>query len=246
MFWSQLVGFVATGTWVAVSGDPLPGVATLAAAAGAGLSLTICLAAFFQAMVVGTMSIVAPISATGVLVPIVAGLVRGERPAAVQVVGVIAAIAGIMLASRTPGERSTAAAETGLRLAFLAALGGGVFLWLMEPASRHGVAWAVFIVRAIPVFTLGAALALRGASLRHSLDSRSARIVFVAGLLGSASVALYALATLHGGLAIVSVGASLYPAVTVWLAYHVLGERVHGTQRAGIAAVLLGVLLIAA
>jgi drug/metabolite transporter (DMT)-like permease len=244
MFCTQLVGLVLAGGWVAISGDPLPGLATVAAATGAGLGLIVGLAAFFQAMVVGTISIVAPISATGVVIPIAAGLARGERPGAAQVLGIVAAIAGIALASRAPREHPSAPAESGLGLALLAALGGGFFFWLMAPGSAHGVPWAMLISRTVPVLALGAVLAIRRKSLRPALDARTARTVLIAALLALVAIALYAYATLHGQLAIVSVLGSLYPVVTVSLAYHVLGERVHRVQRVGIAAVLAGVVLM--
>jgi drug/metabolite transporter (DMT)-like permease len=244
MLCTQLIGVVLAGCWVAVSAVPVPGVGTLAAAAGAGLGLTVGLAAFFQAMVVGTISIVAPISATGVIVPIAAGVARGERPGAGQAVGIVAAIAGIALASRSSRDHPSAPAESGLGLAFLAALGGGLFFWLMAPASRHGVPWAMLIARLIPVFMLAAAVGIRRASLRPAFESQNAGTILASALLAFSGMALYAFATLHGQLAIVSVLASLYPVVTVVLAYRVLGERVRGVQLLGIAAVLAGVVLL--
>lgn len=50
--------------------------------------------AFFQAMVVGKMSVVTPIAATGVILPVAAGIAGGERPSAAQVIGIVAAVAG--------------------------------------------------------------------------------------------------------------------------------------------------------
>ncbi len=244
VFCTQLIGVVIAGGWVAISTDPVPPVATFAAAAGAGLGLAVGVAAFFQAMVVGKMSIVAPISATGVLVPIVAGIARGERPNAAQAVGIVTAIAGVVLAARPPSERPAAAAESGLGLALLAALGTGLFLWLMAPASRHGVPWAILIARAIPALVLTVAVNVRRISLRSALQSRTASIILVSALLTFSATALYAFATLHGALVIVSVLGSLYPVVTVLLAYRVLGERTHGAQQLGIAAVLAGVVLL--
>jgi drug/metabolite transporter (DMT)-like permease len=244
MFATQMVGVVLAGAWVAISGDPLPPFATLADATAAGFGLMVGLLAFFQAMVVGTISIVAPISATGVVIPIVAGLARGERPSAAQVAGIVAAIAGVALASREPGEHSTAAAQSGLGLALLAALGGGVFFWLMAPASRHGAAWPVFLARAIPAVALIAVLHLRHRPLRPTLDRRTALAVLASALLAFIATAAYAYATQHGRLAVVSVLGSLYPVVTVLLAYRVLGERVHGGRRVGVIAVLAGVVLL--
>jgi drug/metabolite transporter (DMT)-like permease len=63
-------------------------------------------------------------------------------------------------------------------------------------------------------------------------------------VLGFAATTLYAFATLHGQLAIVSVLGSLYPAVTILLAYRLLGERPDGAQQLGILAVLGGVVLL--
>ncbi len=65
------------------------------------------------------------------------------------------------------------------------------------------------------------------------------------GILDVSANGLYALATRHGLLSIVSVAASLYPLVTVMLARSVLGERVHRVQELGIVAALTGVALIA-
>jgi len=70
--------------------------------------------------------------------------------------------------------------------------------------------------------------------------------MFLSAVLGVFSLGLYALATVHGQLAIVSVLGSLYPVVTVLLAYRVLGERVHRVQSLGIASVLAGVVLMSA
>jgi drug/metabolite transporter (DMT)-like permease len=246
IFCTQLIAVVLAGGWVAISAEPVPPVATLAAGAGAGLGMTVGLAAFFQAMVVGTMSVVAPISATGVIVPIIAGIVRGERPGVAQAIGIVAAIVGIVLAARPPRDHPSTPVESGLGLALLAALGSGLMLWLMAPASRHGVPWALLITRAIPAIILAAGMSIRRASLRPALEARNARVTVASALLGFSGVALYAFATLHGQLVIVSVLASLYPAVTVLLAYRVLGERLHGLQQLGIAAMLVGVVLLSA
>jgi drug/metabolite transporter (DMT)-like permease len=246
VFCSQIVMIVVAASWVALSADPVPPVASLVAATGAGLGMTIGLAAFFRAMVVGKMSLVAPITAIGVVVPIVAGIARGERPTVAQAVGIVVVTAGVVVAARLTGERRAASIESGLGLALLAALGTGLFLWLMAPASRHGVPWALLTSRAIPGMALAATVILRRTSLRPAFAPRTASTIVAFSLLAFSATALYAFATVHGQLVIVSVLGSLYPVVTVLLAYCVLGERVHGAQRFGIAAVLAGVVLLAA
>ena len=57
---------------------------------------------------------------------------------------------------------------------------------------------------------------------------------------------LFAVATNHGLLSLVSVAGSLYSAVTVVLARFVLGERLAPSQRSGVVVALAGVALIAA
>ena len=58
------------------------------------------LAAFYHALTIGTMSIVAPVSATGTAIPVLVGLFSGEQPSAVQVAGILLAGAGVVLAAR--------------------------------------------------------------------------------------------------------------------------------------------------
>jgi drug/metabolite transporter (DMT)-like permease len=244
IFFTQLIGALLAVGWVVISSEPVPPVVAVVAATGAGLGLAVGVGAFFQAMVVGKMSVVAPISATGVVLPVAVGIARGERPSAAQAVGIVVAIAGVALAARPPGERQAARAESGFGLALVAAVGTGLFLWLMAPASRHGVAWAILISRVIPAVALIVVVGVRRTSLRPAFQPRMAGTIVVAALLAFAGTALYALATLHSQLVIVSVLGSLYPAVTGLLAYHVLGERLGRSQLVGIAAVLSGVVLL--
>src|SRR5918998_6331147 len=83
--------------------------AATAWAAGVGALGLIALFAFYRALAIGTMSIVAPISATGVAIPVLVGLASGERPGALQVAGIVLACAGVILAAReAPGEDAEA------------------------------------------------------------------------------------------------------------------------------------------
>jgi drug/metabolite transporter (DMT)-like permease len=241
---SQLIGVALAIGWVVLSRDPVPSLATLAAGAGAGIAMTVALAAFFEGMVIGRMSVVAPVSAIGVVVPIAAGIAGGEQLTAAEAVGIVAAIGGVVVAARVPGEQHTASRESGVGLALIAALGAGAFLWLMAPASRQGAAWAVLSSRAVPALVLTVVLYARRSSLRETLTRRNAPLTLTASLLGFAAAALYSLATRHGQLSIISVLGSLYPVVTVMLAYVLLGERLHRAQQFGIVGVLAGIVLL--
>ena len=76
--------------------------------------------------------------------------------------------------------------------------------------------------------------------------ARSALVLVGAGALDCGATALYGVANTKGALSIVAVVGSLYPVMTLILARAVLGERIRPVQKAGVAAALAGVAMIAA
>ena len=238
---------VAIGiAFVAGSGDAFPDLGAAALATGAGVAGCAALAAFYRGLAIGTMSIVAPVSATGAAVPVLVGLAQGERPGTIQVAGIVVAMVGIVLAAREPGDAPAGPAmRTSLALAGLAALGFGTFFVLIDQATELGGApWSLLLVRVGEVALLGAlALATRPAM---PVDLRDASPLLVIGVLDFSATAFFALATEQGLLSVVSVVGSLYPAVTVVLARIVLAERVARSQEVGVALTLAGVVAISA
>ena len=63
-------------------------------AAPAALLGTLGLVAFYRGMAAGAISLVAPIAATGALIPVAFGLATGERPSALQLAGIALAVGG--------------------------------------------------------------------------------------------------------------------------------------------------------
>jgi drug/metabolite transporter (DMT)-like permease len=246
MLVSQAIGLAALLVVLAASGVGPPDLARLLPAAAAGVAGIAALTAFYRALAIGTMSIVAPIAATGVCVPVVVGIAGGEHPAAIQLVGILAATVGVVLASREPGAQSERgrAARTSIALALVAALGFGSFAVGLRSSARADVLWALLAARGCGT----AALALTFVLRRPARGGASMQIVplMAMGVLDLSANGLYALATRHGLLSVVAVAASLYPLVTVMLARSLLGERVRRSQELGIAAALAGVALMAA
>jgi drug/metabolite transporter (DMT)-like permease len=191
------------------------------------------------------MSIVAPIAATGVAVPVLVGVTGGDRPGLVQVAGIGAALVGIVLASREPATDEVPArvVRQSLVLALGAALGFGLFFVGVRASARTDALWSAFGARSASVVVLAAvAVCLPG---RVVVRPASWGVLSVIGILDVGANALYALATRHGLLSVISVLSSLYPLATVLLARVVLGERVRRVQEVGVVAALAGVLLIA-
>jgi drug/metabolite transporter (DMT)-like permease len=243
---SQVTAFVLAVVYVVASGDPVPDLGAAALATGAGVAGCAALAAFYRGLAIGTMSIVAPVSATGAVVPVLVGVASGERPGGIQVAGIVLAMVGIVLAAREPSSAAPSrAVRASLALALLAALGFGSFFVLLDEATEQaGAPWALLFTRVGEV----AALTAVALALRPQMPSglRDASPLLLVGALDYLATALFAAATQEGLLSVVSVVGSLYPAVTVVLARVVLAERVARSQELGVVITLAGVVAISA
>jgi drug/metabolite transporter (DMT)-like permease len=239
---SQGTGLVVMTAVAGASGEALPGLEAVGWAAASGVAELIGFAALYRGLAIGAMSVVAPVSATAAIFPLLIGLTVGEAPTALQGAGIAVAIGGVVLASlERPGgdggeQRRVAA---GISLAVLAALGFGMFFIAIDAAADEGPLWAVAISRAAAFVLLVGALA----RMRRPRppDRGSYAPLAAVGLLDIAANAMFALALTLGLAAVVSVVGSLYPVATVLLARVVLHEQTAGRQRAGVLAALAGV-----
>jgi drug/metabolite transporter (DMT)-like permease len=245
---SQGVGLALGVVVVLASGRAIPSGGPVAASLGAGLCVIAGLACFYRALATGTMSVVAPVAATGVVIPVLVGVLGGNDLAAVQVVGMGVAVAGVVLASRHPGEHALVAAAREHRdsvvLALTAAVAFGCYFLLAHIGARGGVAWLLLLSH---LTSLAGVLAIMVVA-RPSRPSRLGRdlgVLAVAGALDFGATGLYGIANHGGQLSIVAVAGSLYPVATVLLARLVLGERLVRAQAAGVCLALVGVALIA-
>jgi drug/metabolite transporter (DMT)-like permease len=245
VLWVLLVS-QATGLWLVltaalVSGAPLPGGHAALLAAGAGLAELVGFAALYRALAVGRMSVVAPISAMAALLPIMVGLAAGDKPTALQALGMTLALGGAALASLEYGVDHRRAAA-GVGLAVIAALGFGAFFVGTDLAADDGALWAVAVNRAAAVAALvGIVLALRRPS---PLTRDQIAPLAAVGVLDISANVMFAIALTVGMAAAVSVLGSLYPVATVVLARAILHEELSISQRGGVAAALAGIGLV--
>lgn len=241
--WTQLVGLLSVVVLTLAVNDDWPGWNEMWPALVAGAVGPLALGCFYRGLAIGTMSVVAPISATAVAVPVIAGLATGDRPGAAAVVGIALAAAGIVLASREPDHIDAQTSRASIVLALGAALGFGVFLTALPAASDASVPWALLLARTVSVAMCAAALLAAVRGRRHPERADTTAIVAV-GILDVGANGLYALASTKGLLSIVSVLGSLYPVMTVILAWLLLHERLARVQQAGVALAFTGVALI--
>lgn len=243
LFFVEGAGLVTLLVVIAIVAPPFPDTGQALAAAAAGTAGVVALGLFYRALSIGSMSIVAPIAATGAVVPVVVGIVRGDRVTVLIGAGLLVAFVGILLASREAEEEAERSPATRLSvlLALGAALGFGLFFTGYDRAAPGGVLWAAALARcaAVPLVTI-AVLATRTRLPR----GRDALGLSGVGQLDCASTALYALAATKADLVVVAVVGSLYPVVTVVLARTILKERMRTVQGIGVAAALAGVVLV--
>jgi drug/metabolite transporter (DMT)-like permease len=241
---AQPIGLAAVAVALAVHWEPWPGERVLLATPAAALG-TLGLIAFYRGMAAGSISLVAPLAATGVLLPVGFGLATGERPTAVQLAGIGLAVGGAVVTSYEPAsetERRRLAAGVGWAL--VAAVGFGGYFVPMHEASEGDFLWAAFVFRLSSAsLVVAAVLAFRP---RLPRSPRHLAVIACIGFADTGGNVLFAAAASQGLVSVVSVLASLYPVVTVALARAYLRERVTRTQEAAAATTLAGVVLVSA
>jgi drug/metabolite transporter (DMT)-like permease len=243
---SQSFGLAAAVVLVVALRDAPPPAHIFLLSAASGVVLVMALGLLFRGLALGRMSIVAPLSAIGGgVLPVVWGLLRGERPSALPLAGVGVALVAAAIVGGGAERDPAAAISPRLEMALGAGAGVGfgvVFILLAESSSGSGM-WPVFIGRCVSVPLLAVVAVVLGRSPRVACAAIAP--VAGAGLCDVGANALVVLAVRRGLLSLVAPVASLYPATTVVLARLVLQERI-GRQRAGgLALGLVGLALIA-
>ena len=238
------VGATAGSVLIASATPGDPGAHDLAWGLLAGLGSGTGTAFLYRGLASGRMGVVAPVSAVGaVLVPLVAGVATGDRPAVLGWLGIVLALPGIWLVSREDGAAGpTPSGPSGLADGVLAGLGFGLLFAALGQVPDEAGYWPLVGTQLVSVASLVAvALVVGGDPVpRRRADLGG----LLAGVLASLAVLFFLLATRHGLLSIAAVITSLYPAFTVVFAITVLREHVHRAQSVGLAFCTAAVVLV--
>ena len=231
----MLVVATIAGAWTAPSGYlPWAVLASLAGASG--------LACYYRALAIGTMGVVSPIAALGVLVPLVVGVADGERPGALQVAGIGAAILGVVLASGPEVH-----GDAGWRPVLLAGASAvllGISLVAIARGSGSSVVMTMTVMRVVTVTLMGLAVLAMRWSVR--VPPRDVPGLATVGVLDVGANLTFGIASTLGLLSLVSVFGSLYPVATILLARGLDGERLRTVQKVGVVFALGGAAAISA
>ncbi len=239
--WSQASGLVMLLLVLPLLPDASPSRSDFLWGAIAGIAGSIGVGLLYRALAIGTMAVVAPTTAVcAVVIPVMAGVLAGERLAALTMAGMALAVIAIVLVSQE--RRTTQMARKGMGIAFLSGVAIGFFFLALARTSAAAGMWPLVASRALSLVLFGAIGLATGQSLR--LVSPVSKVAVGSGVVDMAANALYLAATRYGALSVVVTLASLYPASTVLLARVLLHERLSALQVSGVACALAAIVLI--
>jgi len=253
-FWAHVVAALALLA-AALLLAPVPGLRAAAAALIGGLVAGAGAVAYYAALKRGPASVLAPLAAAGLTLPVAVGVAQGERTALLAAAGTVGLLLGIALLA-AQGREAGVGGRSGVRM------GRGALLLGAGAAVTFG-AYFVIVDRAVgaegghPVWVaalvvVGSALAaapvlLRaGGPLALRPPPEARRGLLAVGLFLTVADLALAAALDAGDVALVSVVASSDPALTVLAARVLLAERLSRRQGAGVALALTGLLGVAA
>lgn len=251
-FWVQLLALGLTVLLMVAVRPPLESAPQVAWGLAAGIGSGFGLLLLYRALATGAMSLVAPIVACSVVMPVVFAIARGEAVTPLSGSGIAAVFSGIVLASLqptpVPGD-PTDTGEAGVRLAVVSAIGSaigfGLFLILIDvgvTGSASGSLWTTSAAR-LSAFGVQAALVLLGPRRVDRPGRLLPAFTAVAALDQGANV-LLGLGAVTDAYGIVTVLFGLYPVVTALLGTLLLGERLTRIQATGATLAVVGVMLV--
>ena len=260
---AEAVSVAVVGVALALNGANLPSPQAVAWGSVAGVAGVAGAMALYLGFRHAAFSVAATLSAVGSAgFSVLAGLLLGERPTTLALIGIalaLPAIADVSASAHEPeGEEAAGPsppspanpAITGRRWVpagvSYGLVAGACFALLFIGLNRAGSGsglWPVFCSQVAALVGVGGVAAFTG-DLRLP-EAGGGRLAAVAGLTGGPGTIFFVVATHHGLLAVAAVITSLYPAVTIMLARVLVGERLTAIRLAGLILAAASVALIA-
>ncbi len=234
------------GVFTAAALAPVHGLSAAALAWGAlsGIGSGAGTLFLYRGLGSGRMSVVAPLSAVGSAgLPVVVGVVFGERPSWLAAAGIVLALPAVALISR--GEEKLGpepARRSGVWDGLLAGAGFALLFIALGRVPAGAGLWPLAAGQVVSTGSLALAALVTGTSLRSPRRAVAGSVA--AGLLGATATLLYQYAAQRQLLAVAAVLTSLYPALTVLAAMVLLREHIGRGQAVGLVAAAAAVTLI--
>ncbi|MDQ4006320.1 MAG: DMT family transporter, partial [Actinomycetota bacterium] len=170
--WGQMAGVLFAAAGVPLLTDGPPSAAALSLGGAAGVAGMFGAALLYRGLARGRMSVVAPVTALlAASVPVLIGLISGERPTNLGVAGLVVALAAIALVSTAPEpgmppRREGSLVARMIRAAIPEAVGAGLlfagFFLLLDGVEDDAGLWPLVGARAAALVVVGIILAVTG------------------------------------------------------------------------------------
>jgi drug/metabolite transporter (DMT)-like permease len=241
---AQPLGLVAAAVALAVFPAHVPSADALWWGALSGVGSGVGTAALYKGLATARMSVVAPLSAVlSAALPVLAGILLGNRLAPIAWAGVVIAIPAIIMVS-VPSDAGHGSRRAGITSGLVAGAGFALLFIALDRAGTSAGAWPLLPGQAVGTVIVLALASPTARRMGPRVWSGALRAGIPAGLIGGAANLLYLAATGAGQLAVVAVVTALYPAVTVLLARLALHERWNRLQVIGLLASVAAVAAI--
>lgn len=241
--WVMLVGFIVVAPLTLAAGYPDGlGEGELGWIVVSGAGNVAGLLCSYEAMRVGRVSIVAPITSTEGAIAALLAVATGEALGAGSLVLLAAITVGVVLASRT----TAVGAGQPARATFLAVCAAVCFGSSLFATARVSVALPLVFALIPPRLVGVAAITIPSAATRRlRLTGAAVPLVVLSGLCEVAGFTSYAVGARHG-IAVSAVLASQFAALAAVAAYFLFHERLRPLQVVGVATIAVGVALLTA
>jgi len=242
-FTGQLTALVLLLMIVPITGAQWPSIHDWIWSGLGGFGGAIALLTFYRAMSRGAMTVIAPISAVvGLGIPVIIGLLQGERPAIIAYPGILLAVVAVALVADVLDQHNLPTSWRVIALAALAGVGFGlIFVCLAQTSSTSGL-WPLVGQRLVSIPTV----AVVAVVLKHRtlLKSNVLRLALLSGVLDTTANGLYLISVRHGLLSLMAVITALYPVSTVVLALRLDHERLHRSQVVGLILAAFSLVMV--
>lgn len=236
--------------------SPDSGINVWALAIIAGVCHVTALLLTYRAFEIGTLALVSPIISGFAVVTALLALMSGERPPVPALAGTFLLIVGVVLATRAPSTGGGSVA--GVPQAIGSALAFGVMFWMFDFIQPTlGFIWPLIVLK-VMASTVGLwglrtaraevdplhAAATSGISPAPTQTVSNWMLAAGVAIADTSAWVVFIFGTRTEYTTVVTALASLFSAVTILLAWAFLKDRLASNQWAGIAIVLLGILLV--
>ncbi len=213
-------------------------------AALAGALGSVGLIILYYAMAQGQMSIATPVSALmAAAIPVAVGSFLEGVPAATKIGGFFLAFLAVWLVAQERSNQTQLNRLADLRWPLFSGVCFGVYFILIHQASQTGIIWPMAAARVSGVLIIFLFLLFKKEKFQVK-NNKTWYLIVLNGILDVGGNAFYILAGQTGRLDIAATISSLYPGMTVLLAWLVLKEQMNNIQKLGILSALVAIFFL--